>query len=147
MLKTREKVEIGLVPVAIAIVGFFASALPARLSLGALITIGCLGWLVQGGLRDLWLLYLTKARADSAPRRTVACMCLESSAGMTGIILGIALSLLALGPVVTLTPLRWMLFTATVLVVGFLAKDYIIAWRPLSLRREPDHHTFIFSWK
>lgn len=146
-MKTREKIELGLIPLAVVLVGWSSSRLPARLGVGALLVIACLGWLVQGGVRDLWLLYLTKTRADSAPRRKVACMCVESTFGLTGLLVGLGLALAGLGGEVMLTPSRWMILTAAVLAVGFAAKDYVIGWRPLGIRREPEHHSFIFTWR
>jgi hypothetical protein len=146
-LKTREKIELGLIPLVAVAIGSAGNHLPSRLSPGALLAIGCLGWLVQGGLRDLWLLHLTKTDVASAPRRKVACMCLESSAGLIGIILGGFASLLGWGGDLLLTPVCWGVFAFCVLAFGFLAKDYVVSWRPLGLRREPEHHTFIFTWR
>lgn len=57
-MKTREKIELSLIPVAVALVGLAARWLPVQLGTGELLVIACLAWLVQGGLRDLWLLYL-----------------------------------------------------------------------------------------
>ncbi|MBP6508433.1 MAG: hypothetical protein KA257_12785 [Opitutaceae bacterium] len=146
-MKTREKVELALIGVAFVLVTLAHRHLPARMSVGALLVVGCLGWLVQGGLRDLWLLYLTKTRADSAPQRRFACMCLESSAGFTGVVIGVLLVLTGVGGEVTLGAGAWLTFAAAVMLLGFLVKDYVITWRPLGLRREPDHHTFIFTWR
>jgi hypothetical protein len=73
-------------------------------------------------------------------------MCLESSAGLTGVLVGVALILLGVGGEVTLNTALWMLLTGAVLVLGFAAKDLVITWRPLGLRRVPDHHTIIFTW-
>ena len=35
---------------------------------------------------------------------------------------------------------------AAVFMLGFLAKDFVISWRPLGVRRDPDHHSIIFTW-
>ncbi|MEO6875763.1 MAG: hypothetical protein ABI222_13175 [Opitutaceae bacterium] len=145
-MKTREKIELGLIPVVVAAVGLAARGLPTQLPTGEVLVIACLAWLVQGGVRDLWLLYLIKSRPATAPQRKLACMCLESSVGLTGLVLGIGLAVGGLGGHVTFTPARWMLLTAAVLTMGFLAKDLIISWRPLGVRRDPDHHTIIFTW-
>jgi hypothetical protein len=146
-VKTREKVELTLIPLTVLAVGWSAPRLPARLSLGEIVVIGCLGWLVQGGLRDLWLLYLTKRDASSVPRRRVPCMCLESSAGLTGVLVGIVLAGSGIGGEWAMNAGRWMMLAAATLTVGFVAKDYVVSWNPLGIRREPDHHTFIFAWK
>src|SRR5271165_2373316 len=101
-MKTREKIELGLIPVVVAVAGLAGRWLPSQLGPGELLVIACLLWLVQGGLRDLWLLYLQKSRPAAAPRRRLACLCLESSAGLAGIVLGVALALSGLGGRVTL---------------------------------------------
>jgi len=145
-MKTREKIELGLIPVAVAAVGLAARWLPDQLGTGELLVIACLAWLVQGGLRDLWPLYLLKAQPATAPRRRLACMCLESSVGLTGIVLGAALALSGIGGQITLSPARWMLLAAAVLTLGFLARDLVISWRPPGIRRDPDHHSIIFTW-
>jgi hypothetical protein len=144
-LKTREIVELGLIPVAVAGVGFAARWLPTQLGTGSLLVVACLAWLVQGGLRDLWLLYLVKSQ-PAAPRRRLACMCLESSVGLTGVVIGVGLALCHVGGRHTLNPTRWMVLAAGVLTVGFLAKDLVISWRPLAVRRDPDHHSIVFTW-
>lgn len=144
-MKTREKVELGLIPLAVAAVGAAGRFLPARLGSGELLTIACLAWLVQGGVRDLWLLYLMKSR-PAAPRRKLACMCLESSAGLTGLVLGVVLALSGVGGEIALNSARWTMLAAGVLTLGFLAKDFVISWRPLGLRRDPEHHTIVFTW-
>jgi hypothetical protein len=145
-MKTREKIELSLIPVAVAATGLAGRWLPAQLGTGELLVIACLIWLVQGGLRDLWLLYLLKSRPATAPRRKLACMCLESSVGLTGVVLGVVLALCGVGGHIMLNPGRWMLLAAAVLALGFLAKDLVISWRPLGVRRDPDHHSIIFTW-
>lgn len=145
ILKAREKVELALIPVAVAAVGLAGRWLPAQLGTGSLLVVACLAWLVQGGLRDLWLLYLLKSQPVAVPRR-LACMCLESSLGLTGIVIGIVLALCNFGGQHTLTPGRWMLLAALVFTTGFLAKDLVISWRPLGVRRDPDHHSIVFTW-
>ena len=145
-MKTREKIELGLIPVVVGAVGLAGRWLPVRLGLGELLVIACLTWLVQGGLRDLWLLYLLKSQPAAEPRRKQACLCLESGAGLTGLVLGVVLALGGIGGPITLTTGRWMLVAAAVLTSGFLAKDFVISWQPLGVRRDPDHHTIFFTW-
>ena len=144
-MKAREKIELALIPVAVALAGLSARWLPGQLGTGELLVIACLAWLAQGGLRDIWLLYLLKSQPSAAPRR-LACMCLESSVGLTGVVLGVVLALCGLGGQITLTPARWMLLAAAVLTLGFLARDLVISWRPPGIRRDPDHHSIIFTW-
>lgn len=74
-------------------------------------------------------------------------MCLESSAGLTGVLLGVVLAVCGVGSEVTLTTERWTLLAGGVLILGFLLKDFVITWRPLGLRREREHHTILFTWR
>ncbi len=145
-MQTRDKIELGLIPVAVLLVGSFSRFLPTRLAIGEVLTLACLAWLVHGGVRDLWLMYQLKTRPSSAPRRKLACMCLESSAGMTGLIVGIGLTLCGFGGELRFTPTRWMLLAGGVFALGFLLKDFVISWRPLGLRRDPEHHSIVFTW-
>ena len=145
-MKTREKVELALIPLAVIAVGLSARWLPAELGTGELLVIACLAWLVQGGIRDLWLLYLLKSHSPSTPRRRLACMCLESSVGLTGVMIGVVLALCGVGGRIALNSNRWMVLAAGVLVLGFLAKDLVISWRPLGVRRDPEHHSIVFTW-
>jgi len=145
-LKTPAKIELALIPVAVTVVGFSTKWLPQRLSTGELLVTACLAWLMQGGLRDLWFIYLRKSQPATNPPRRLACMCLESSVGLTGVVIGVLLAISGTGGSVALDPARWVLLAAVVLVVGFLAKDLVISWRPLGVRRDPDHHSIVFTW-
>jgi hypothetical protein len=145
-MQVHHRVEVALIPVAVAAVALGARWLPTAVGSGELLAGACLAWLVQGGLRDAWLLYRMKSRPDGAPRRRLPCMCLESSAGFTGVIVGGALAALGRGGSVTMTPLRWATLAAAVFALGFWLREVVITWRPLGLRREPDHHTIVFTW-
>ncbi len=145
-MKTHEKIELALIPVVVGAVWLGRRFLPVRLTVGELLVIACLAWLVQGGIRDLWLIWRMKSR-PAPPSRRLACMCLESGAGLTGILLGIVLVLCGVGGEWALSAERWALLTAGVLTLGFLLKDFVVTWRPLGLRREPEHHTIIFTWR
>ena len=145
-MKSREKIELALIPIAVAAAGLAGRWLPTELGTGELLVIACLAWLVQGGLRDLWLLYVLKSQPATAPRRRLACMCLESSVGLTGVVVGVVLALCGIGGRVAFDAGRWMILAAVVFTLGFLAKDLVISWRPLGVRRDPDHHTILFTW-
>lgn len=135
-----------MIPVAVAAVGVGARWLPAVVGAGELLAGACLAWLVQGGLRDAWLLYRMRARPDRAPRRRMACVCLESSAGLTGVVVGAVLAALGRGGTVAMGPARWAALAAVVFTAGFLLREVVVTWRPLGLRREPDHHAIVFTW-
>ncbi|MEO7413571.1 MAG: hypothetical protein ABIZ81_09445 [Opitutaceae bacterium] len=146
-MTTPEKVELSLIPVAVAVVGIGARFLPERLGVGKVLTISCLAWLVQGGLRDLWFLYRLRSRPAMRSGPKVACMCLESSLGLSGVLVGVVLALFGSGGSMELSQKGWMLLTTGVLVLGFLAKDFVVSWRPWGIRREREHHSFVFTWR
>lgn len=110
-------------------------------------TIGCCTWLVQGGIRDVWSLYRQKKARAAEPARKLAGLCLESTAGLFGILVGVALALATQGREYALTPSRWVWFAAAVFTVGFLLKDFVITWRPIGLRRERNHESIVVSWR
>jgi hypothetical protein len=66
--------------------------------------------------------------------------------GLTGVVLGVVLALCGLGGQLLLNSARWMLLAGAVFTLGFLAKDLVISWRPPGIRRDPDHHSIIFTW-
>jgi hypothetical protein len=145
-LRFEEKVEVALIPLAMLGVGAASSALPRQLRVGELFAVGCLAWLVQGGIRDLWHLYNQKRERSKNPTRKLACMCFESSVGFVGRVVGIVLILTGQSDSFRMTPFRWMVLAAVIFNVGFFAKDLVISWRPLGVRRDPDHHSIVFTW-
>ena len=145
-MRAHHKVEAALIPFAVAGVALLAPWLPTRLGAGELLAVACLAWLIQGGLRDAWLLYRMKTRPPRTAPRKLACMCLESSAGLTGVVVGAVLAATGRGGVVALDRLRWAALAAVVFTLGFLLREVVITWRPLGVRREPEHHTIIFTW-
>jgi hypothetical protein len=147
VMQAHGKVELALIPCAVAVIATGAGRLPTHLSVGELLTIGCVAWLVQGGIRDVWLLYRQKTRPSPEPTRKLTGMCFESTAGLTGILVGVVLALATNGPEFSLTPKRWACFAAAVFILGFLLKDFVITWRPIGLRRERNHGSIVVSWR
>ena len=146
-MRAVEKVELAGIAIIIPAVGLLGRFLPVALHLGELLTITCVVWLLQGGTRDAWFLFALRSGRLQLPRRKMACMCLESSAGLTGIVIGVVLAVSGAGPNVSLSPVRWAAITATVLLGGFLLKDFVITWRPLGIRREREHPGIVFAWR
>ncbi|MEO6005030.1 MAG: hypothetical protein ABIZ04_09420 [Opitutus sp.] len=145
-INKRERIELVAIAAAVLLVGATARFLPRQLTIGQAMVIGCLAWLVQGGVRDLWLLYQMKRQPASKPARKLACMCVESTLGMTGLLVGISLALSGVGGELHFTTYRWVVFAAFVFTLGFVVKDYVFSWRPVGLRRDPEHHSIIFTW-
>jgi hypothetical protein len=145
-LTAQEKFEVALIPLAVLGVGAVSSMLPSRLTVGELIAVGCLSWLVQGGIRDVAHLVAQRRKASGGAPRKLPCMCFESSVGFVGLIVGLVLVLTGYGDALKMTPFRWMVLAAVVFNLGFFAKDLVISWHPLALRRDPNHQSIVFSW-
>ncbi len=143
-LKSREKTEIALILISALLFSRISSDLPDRTSIGQLLVFGALLLLIQGLFRDLYLLYRRHQKPPKSPARRMRCMCVESTVGLSAILIGGLLSIAFGGFPISLSPtLKTTAFT-TILVFGFLAKDWVISWRPLSLRREAEHENIIF---
>jgi hypothetical protein len=146
-MKPREKVELLLIPLVAGAVVSAGRLLPRTMGTGALITVLCLVWLVQGGVRDLWILWAMKRQPNPGPARKLACLCVESGVGMTGLLLGIGLAVIERGGQVAMTPTRWALGVGLMLTIGFAARNLIFTWRPFGIRRDADHHGIVVSWR
>lgn len=145
-MRLRERIEIGLIAFAIPVFAYFSDRMPTKIELGQLFVFSALTLLLQGLVRDLHILYQHKRSAANAPQRKMRCMCVESTLGLGVICLGIVFSLFFQDWSVELSALAWVLLWGSVLVFGFLAKDWIITWRPFSLRKEKDHENIIFRF-
>ena len=145
-MKPRDKLELALIPIAAVSAGALSLLLPRQLTASEWLGLSCLAWLVQGGIRDLWLLLELKKQRSASPQRKLACMCFESTVGFTGLCVAAGFSLAGLGGRVLMSPTRVGVMAGVVFLVGFLLKDLIITWRPLGLRRDPDHHSIVFTW-
>ena len=142
-----EKTELALIPVLGTGVWLAGSSLPDRAGVGTLLlaTSGLL--LFQSLVRDLWLV-ARKRRADkSGSRRKERCMCVESTVGATGIIVGLVLLGSGIGRTVGMSPWTWSALALTVMVAGFLVKDLVFELWPVRIRRHKDHMGIIFTWK
>jgi len=146
-MKTQETTEAVLIVLATGGLFVASEELPREANLGLTLIACSLTLLVQGFIRDLWLLYKGKKTKSAAPKRFMRCMCLESTVGMTGIAIGGVLSLAFQNVSVDLAPLSWVMLAGAIMTFGLLTKDYIIQWGPLSLRKEENHHNIVFRFR
>ena len=146
-MTTAEKSEIALIPLAGACAWLAGTWLPQDIGVGSLLLASSVLILLQGLLRDLWLLSQRKAAQQSGERQEILCMCVESTVGVTGVVAGLIILGSALNRPVPMTPWLWSLLAITVLVVGFAVKDLIFEFRPFRVRRDKDHLNIVFSWK
>ncbi len=145
-MRKQETIELTLITLAILSFTSLSDRLPHTVNLGQLIVFLALTLLLHGFLRDLYLLYKQKTQSKSEPPVEMRCMCLESTIGLTFILIGVACAILFSRWQVILKPYLWSLFFAVVLIFGFLTKEMIITWNPFSIRKEKDHANIIFKF-
>lgn len=147
VMKVAEIVELVLVLVGAAAIWRFADAFPTQIGIGKLLLYGSALLLFQSLLRDLWLLAKARRRAGVDPARVAQCMCVESIAGITGVLIGLMLLTSGWGGTVRMERWNLSIFVVVVLVTGFLIKDYVVESKPWRLRREKDHINIIVKWR
>lgn len=140
-----EKIELGAMPVCLALGGWLTPGGGITLEIGETIAAGALLLLIQGFFRDLYLLWESK-RAQPAPM-SARCFCVESAVGLTGVIAGIALTATGFNRSVHLEATSVMILIGVVLLIGFLLKDFVFEWSPWKIFREKNHAQVIFRWK
>lgn len=147
-MNTLEKIELGLIP----LTGFLAYAaaplLPEAPSLGHLMLILSALLLLQSLLRDLAILARRRsAEIAAGPMRTMRCMCVESTVGMTGIVVGAGLFGFGFGGDLAMSPAAWAVAALLTLVLGFAIKDFVLRTTPWRIVRDPDHVNIVVSWR
>ena len=146
-MKTAEIIELALIPVAGAFVWWLAGRLPDQISIGSLLLAASVLLLLQGLLRDLWILAQRREHSPSGPRTEALCMCVESTVGVTGVVAGLILVGAAADKTLVMSQGLWATLAMVVLAVGFAIKDFVFEWRPFRIRRDKDHVNLVFSWK
>lgn len=142
-----EQVELALVPVLGIAVGLLDERLPASASIGAVLLAASCLLLLQGLVRDLWLLSQRRRQTPAGPMRTALCLCAESTVGVAGVVAGLALLGSPIGAAVPLSPLLAGGLTAGVLAFGFAIRDLVVEVRPFRIRRERDHLNLVVGWR
>jgi hypothetical protein len=112
----------------------------ATLALSALL-------LAQGLIRDIAILLRNRRTISPIARREAQCMCLESTLGILGVVVGATLVGLSLFERTTISGSGLWIAGAMTLTLGFLIKDFVVSWKPWGLRREPDHLNVIVRWR
>ena len=146
-MTVAEKIELVMIPVLGGGVFLLTGELPANVSVGQLLLWASALLIFQGLMRDLFLLARQKRAVHPGPRREARCMCVESTAGVIGIVVGLVMIGVATDQQVVLDRWTWSLLTVGSMAVGFAIKDYVVEWRPWRVRREPDHLNVIVRWK
>lgn len=141
-----EWLELALVPSVGMAVWLLGERLPASPRLGALLLVAACLLLLQGLVRDLYLLSRQRRQPPAVSARAALCLCAESTLGVLGVVAGLVLLGSPLRVVVPLDPLLAGAMATTVLAVGFAIRNLVVDIRPLRIRHEPDHLNLIVGW-
>lgn len=146
-MTTAEKIEVTLIPLAGASIWLAREWLPSDIGIGSLLLASSVLLLFQGLVRDLWLLFKRKRDTQSGIRPEVLCMCVESTVGVTGVVVGIIILGSAINRPMPMRSWIWSFLAVAVLTIGFAIKDFIFEWRPFRIRRDKNHLNIVFRWK
>ena len=132
----------------VSLVAFFGSqTLPSQAGIGKLLIWLSALLLFQSLVRDLVILVTRKSVSVESEQREESLICLESTVGVVGIIVGSGLLFSGFGGSLPLSGERWMLIVLLVLWLGFWLKDYVFSWRPWRIKKEKDHLNILVAWK
>jgi hypothetical protein len=125
--------------------------LPGAPSMGNLLLLMSSLLLLQGLVRDLSLLAIAKRSPQSAAPerelRAARCMCMESTVGITGILLGIGILGFGINQPIRMADWEWGVLVMLIMSVGFAIKDLVIETAPWRIVRDKDHMNIVFKWK
>jgi len=146
-MTAREKGELVLIALAISGSATLYTRLPAKLNSGDIVLYASILLLAQGLVRDLWIKFASPkpaAKPDLPHATGPICMCVESTVGVLGVIIGLMLVFAGTQTPVKLAAWFWPVMVGGVLIVGYLIKDFVLDWRGKRIRREKDHQNIVF---
>jgi hypothetical protein len=132
-----------LIGLSVAVVALESKHLPESLETGTLVVGAALALLLQGFARDVYL--LARSRRNRVPCESAACICAESTVGLSGVLVGLAFTLEGVGSIIVLKWWVWPVLASFVWSLGFIMKDFVIQWRPWAIRRIEDHGSIIIK--
>ena len=142
-----EITELTLIPVIGGIFWLLGPLLPESIGVGKLLLWSSALLLLQGLIRDLWLLASEKNNRDPTILKGGRYLCVESAIGATGIVVGIAVLGSGIDHLVTMNDWSWSILMMVVVSAGFLIKDFVVELGPLRIRRDKDHLNIVLNWK
>lgn len=123
------------------------SYLPVEVSISQLILACAVLVLAQSLVRDITVLLRRRASKPGSPMRAANCICIESTLGVAGVVIGLVAPWNLGYATVSVSRISFSLSVVGTLAFGLAIKDWVIAWNPLALRREKDHLNVIVRWK
>ncbi len=143
----RQRVEIGLVAAATVVLALLDARLPRTVAIGSLVAVSAILLLLQGFVRDLWLRHEQRRQKHPAALEEAHCMCLESTLGLTSILVGVALTVVGFDRPLALSRGAWPVLAAAIWTLGFGIRDVVLQWRPWAIRRVRNHGSIVVRWR
>ena len=140
-------IEVALIALLIAGSWLLLPLLPAGMSISQVMLMLSALLLLQSLIRDCLILWRTRQIKNADPTREMQCFCLESTVGMTGVVLGLALFGLAGSRQLAVTAPGLVMAAGATLILGFLIKDLVLTWNPFGVKREKDHLNLVVRWR
>jgi hypothetical protein len=147
MFSRAERVELGFIMLGMCVLAFSVGTLPERVEVGSVLAIAALALLLQGLVRDVWLLWKQRRSGTAGAPEEARCMCVESTVGLAGVLVGVLLTALAVEAEVPIAAWAWPMAAGGVWGAGFLMKDHVIQWKPWKVRRVKDHGSILVRWR
>ena len=143
-----EKIELASIFVITLSIYFLSLLLPTQVAIGLGVIWLAATVFIQSLIRDLVL--LSRYRFDKQRLSTGVveqhCFCFESLFGIVVLLIGFLLFFSGNSTVVIMSQVLWAIVVSSVLIIGFLIKDLVITWRPIGIRRDPNHMNIIVKW-
>ena len=145
----REQYEIFLIITFVFAASIFSLYLPDQIRLGRIVLYCASLLLFQGLLRDLSMYFFNPKKIAKSQQTTVTaqCLCLESGIGIIGIMTGLLLFFYMNDSVVFIAPWLWIGLLTSILIAGYLMKDWVFYWQTFEFKREQNHANIIFTFK
>jgi len=146
-MTVTEKTELCIIATLLALLTLLLNALNVEIKFSMVVLYSASLLFCQSLCRDLWYLYTKRNRLQTEVQPVVRqCMCVESTVGVFGVVVGILLFSSTFDITVTLSKIILLSIMCVILLGGFLIKDYVIEWNPWRLYKEKDHMNIVFSW-
>jgi len=142
-----EKVELIVLAVFFTAFLLLRNFLPVPSTLATLILSLSALLLLQGLIRDLAYLACRKKQTNSGEPQTMFGLCVESSIGILGIIVGAILMFFVGNMALGLSVWIWAFLVFSILVFGFLIKDYVFDLSTMKIHKDVEHMNIIVSRK
>ena len=103
--------------------------------------------LLQGLIRDCWYLYCARGVVKKSQLHTnpILGLCVESTVGGVGIVVGLVLLFLASGLTFNLSASLWVALMLLTLVFGFIVKDFVFQVLPFRIHKDVNHMNVIIG--